>query len=161
MTSRTNKLRGLLTLLEEHTAGIHDEVSNGGLDVEAAVTVGRLLTLIVKQANAALDPLKESLREATITQTGGSPGHVTFKGAEGASCIVVIPQPTLTLRKDADVSKIKAALGDRFSDYFSETVVYAPQKDFRKVATAHPQEAITVMPAVDIIEGTPRVSFRD
>lgn len=160
MKTRITSTREALDTLHHVEASLMEALENASLDVDEAIDLGCLLSHTVNRALAALEPLKAMLREAAIAQGGGTPGTTTLLSPDGTKCLVVIPQPTLTVMKDADMEKVKAALGDLFRDYFTETLVYSPRKDFRKTATARPKESSLAMSVVDFIEGTPRVSFR-
>lgn len=153
-------LRKLAASLDQAAREIHRRTSQGKIPPEEATAVGSILTDLVKRANKALEPLKEGLREDALDRSKGHPGPVYFNAPDGSQCIVVIPKQMPAIRPDANVEQIKTALGDRFGQYFTEKVVFGVRKDF-STSTATPDEIKLVLQAIDINDGTPRVSFRD
>jgi hypothetical protein len=160
VSASTNKLMALLEALDTEAAAIQQAASTGHLTTDEAVSLGALLVLIEKRANKALGPLKTNLREAAVAKDGGEPGPYKFQAPDGSRCTVVIPTPVVKVRKDINMDRIKAMLGNRFTLYFTEKITYSPVKTFTKTAMANPQQSKPAMDAVDVTEGTPRVSFK-
>jgi len=127
-------------------------------DESEVIETGHALWLIVKEATEMLEPLKEELREAARKKST-KPGPVHLKSRNGTRCTVVIPQPQITLKKEADMGRAKRALGSRFGIYFEQHTHTTPQKDFTEVARANPKEARAALAVVDLVEGKPRVTF--
>lgn len=161
MDDTIKKLRGLLVALDEGSRAVHESSSSGKIETPEAVAVGSALAALVKKANKALEPIKEHLRKEALSESSGNPGPYHFQSSDGAHCVVVVPKQRVSLRKDADMSLVKTALGGRFPQYFDEKVVYTPCKGFNKVALSSVDDSKIVMGVVDLNEGTPRVSFRD
>lgn len=160
MDPRVKALRQQLAALEATTLDINSAVAQGSISLEDAVSLGVLLAGFVKKAGSSLEPLKMVLREEALAQEDGMPGPRYFTGRDGSKCTVVVPKTTLQIRKDIDIKKLKEDIGDAFDLFFLTKVKYVPRKDFPKVASNHTL-AKTALAAMDVIDGTPRVSFKE
>ena len=122
------------------------------------VAVGQRLWWIVKRANKALDVIKDRLR----IEGGGFNTSRRFESGEGSHCMVLCPPQKMVLRKDADISRLRAVLGDKFSDFIEESVQYKLRKDFPKlVKDCTGDETKALLESVDMVSGTPRITFKD
>jgi len=157
----TQTIRDLLATLTEEAQKIHKASAQGKLERDDAITTGRALTELIKMANSALEPIKTTLRKIAVEQAKGNPGPQNFEAPDGTKCVVVIPKPFVSIRKSASWAAIRASLGDRFGQYFTEHTVCSPRKNFHQTVKENPAEAGIALYAVDLTEGTPRVSFRD
>lgn len=139
----------------------------GNLDQEAGslvpaaslpelVAVGQRLWWLIKKADKALDVIKDRLR----TESGGI--SKKFESGEGSHCMVTYSAPKVTLRKDAEIPKLKAVLGAKFLDLFEESIKYKPRKDFQEAfKECSPEEMAVLLTAVDMTSDPPRISFKD
>jgi type 1 fimbria pilin len=76
--------------------------------------------------------------------------------------MVVCPAPKVSLRKETNIPRLKAALGDKFSDLFEEVTTVRPRKDFQELVKDCTQDEMqVVLTAVDLVADTPRVAFKD
>lgn len=165
MTTQSNSSRiSDLQKLVDTIAGIAHSVSvdlgAGQLGVDDQISIGHLLVSLAKTADKALDPIKVSMRNEALKR-GGSPGTVHLHSAHGANCTVSIPKPSLNVRKDADMDRLRALLGAKFDSYFETLMVFKPRPGFadRTASCTDPSERDAVIEAVKMDEGTPRVSF--
>ena len=155
MLSRLSDLKRALAAL----GNIDQEA--GSLVAQASVpdlvAVGQRLWWLIKKANKALEPIKERMR----AEAGGVTKK--FEAGDGtAHCMVICSVPKVSLRKDADITRLKAALGAKFSDLFDERVSYQPRKDFQElVKECSANEKQAVLSAVDMVSDPARISFKD
>lgn len=151
------KLHNLKTALAE-LGNIDQEAGNlvpqtGAPDL---VAVGQRLWWIIKKSNKALDVIKERLREEANGTT------TRFESGEGSHCMVICPAIKAVIRKDTDIPKLKTELGERFLDIFEEVVTYKLRKDFKdSMKFCTPQELLAVLRSTDMVEDTPRITFKD
>jgi hypothetical protein len=132
------------------------------------------LAVLADAVAKALNPLKERLREAGITELEGTSGSTHIEGADNTGKVTVtVPSPQIRFTKSADPEGLKAMLGDSFDIYFTTKVSYAPRKNIRDVVVARAKmmhkraadevmshaEAL-VMESIEEQQPTPRVSFK-
>ena len=129
--------------------------------VEELVEFGHKLWLLARRATAALEGVKEALRNEGVARGGGVPGSVSIDASDGSRCRVVVPKSGLVLKKGADIEGLKSALGDDFDAYFETVVTYKPRAGLRaKVASKGPTlQAQAILDAVSVVEGTPKIYF--
>ena len=153
-TERTLALRGLLIDLNRI---LRDSTE---IDSDEAIGMGWELWRLATRAKTALEPIKSIVREAAQQQINGS-GVVQLQGPDYTHCTVTFPESLPQLRKDVELETLRSVLGDAFGDLFSERPDVKPRKDFKKTVQAELNEADAkaVRAAVDLVEGTPRVSF--
>ena len=132
----------------------------GTAPVAELIAVGQRLWWIVDRANKILDLIKVRLRQ----EAAGTPGSSRFDSLPGDSAhALVVPQASsLNVRKDADVSGLATLLGDRFPEFFETVTTYRPRKDFQvRVASSPAAEQGALLEAVEMVDRTPRVVFKD
>lgn len=155
MTS-ADTLRNLVVVLSQLRPGTTQK------SISEQVEIGQLLWTLVRMANATLDPIKDTLRGTALKHRNNQPGSHTLDAPDGSRCTVTIPQPSVGLRKDADLDSLKATLGSNFDLLFETHVSYKPRKDLKvKVAVLPQPHQHAVLEVIDILNGTPRVSFND
>lgn len=141
------------------------------VDPERAAGVALLLARLNDEVLEALEGLKEVLRDHARQKLpdGETVGTVEIPGRfkeDDLGVVVVAFSPTqVKLDKKADLKRLKKTLGPAFSDYFEETITYAPHREFRErteaaLAGTQAAEARLALRAVKLSEATPRVSFK-
>jgi len=130
---------------------------------EDLVILGQRLWWLIKRATRTLDPIKARFRELAIQQASGVAGNQRFEATDGSHCIVVIQNVTPVVRKDSDMAKLRASIGDVLFDQCFDTVtVYKPKKNIQElVAGMPPDNANSIMSILDMADGTPKVMFKD
>jgi len=132
------------------------------LTTEERVQLGALLSAIGKQSDTALGPIKETLRTEALVQIGSPTGTHRFEAPGGASCTVVVPVPAVQVRKDFNMQGLKAVLGDTFPVLFEEVTAYKPREDFQAtVAVCQPDCQQAALAAVEVVDRTPKVHFKE
>ena len=82
------------------------------------IAAGARLWASIQSSNAALDVLKEHLRKEAL-KTQKTPGTVTIEGEGLSRALVVVPPPTLSLKKGADPSTHRSDFGRSFALIFA------------------------------------------
>lgn len=154
------RLRALLAELETEAEALHEAAKAGTLTVDDAVDIGVALVGLEKTAHGALSPIKDIVRQVALDETKGQPGTCRLETQGGSKCQVIVPSPTIKVRGTADMDALKTTLGDRFALFFNTQISYKPAAGFNKLAAYDPQGSRPALDAVDIIDGTPRVSFK-
>lgn len=130
----------------------------GTLEVSDAVTIGWELWHIIGAGHRAIEPIKQVMRARA--EADGRRGPILYRGDDGTTCQVVVPDPQPKLRQDADLDALRKALGDKYGDLFSENLQVQPRPKFESlVKDLTPEERDAVLHAVDLAPGTSRVSF--
>jgi hypothetical protein len=160
VSQRTQALRDLVETLESLALSIREEIARAAMDVDEALVLGHFLAVTVRRAAGAIEPIKSMLREEALAQDNGAPGPRHFKSPEGHKCVVVVPKPSLSIRKGTNISQLKEDLGKTFDMFFESKVQYKVRKEFDKVASGHDLTP-KAMAVIDFTEGTPRVSFKN
>lgn len=159
---KTATLRPLTYDLDQLGREVAAAIRLGDLSTEDQVVLGQLLWTISKRAVKALDPIKGSLRQVAVEDSGGVPGPVYLHGPDSTRCTVTVPQATVRVRKGTDMDELRKVLGDDFDKVFQATMQYRPRDDFKQqVSTLTPAQQRALLKVVDFSEGTPRVAFRD
>lgn len=97
--------------------------------LEERIELGLILWQTINKARKAIGPVKSDLREHALRIRDGQCSQVCITGHGTARCRVVIPEPTLRLREDADIAQLKTVLGDGFNAIFEERTRYLPRKE--------------------------------
>ena len=131
------------------------------LEIRDQVDLGCALSMVIKKSESALESLKAPLRKEALKISGGQSGNQLFKGSEGSRCRVQIFNPSIRLRKDANISYLKSLLGAQFEDLFEEVSLVNPRKDFQNSAEKIEDQTTlqSVMGSVDILADKPKVFF--
>ena len=130
--------------------------------IDVLVSLGCQLSSIVKNASDALEPIKQALRTEALNRNNGAPGVIQFDAPDDSCCIVTTPPPSIQVRKDVDMEKLKVFLGDAFDSLFEEVHCFKVRQEILvSVGKLKPDETKAVMEAVDLTEDPPRVSFKD
>jgi len=158
--SRVLELQDAVRLIDAVRMEIEQGIATLSLDDQ--IILGQRLWAARKRAEEALDPIKDNLRAEAVKQTGGKPGAAHLDATDGSRCTVSIPQPSLQVKKDADMAGLKTLLGGAFNDLFEEVVTYKPRKDLQTTApTLPPDQTKAVLGAVERVEPTPKVFFKE
>jgi len=132
------------------------------LSTEEQVAIGQRLSAVAKVASDTLDPIKENLRDQAVLKNKGASGLCRLEAPDGSECTVSIPTPSVVLRKDVDISSLKAQLGVLFDALIETITTYKPRTDIR-VKTASipdPVQKQALLGALDVNQGTPKVHFK-
>ena len=133
-------------------------------DSQRTVEAGIVLWTIIDQAEMALKPLKQTLRDQAVQETKGVPGNVTLVGTDPThQCTVVIPKSAFRV-SPGSIDTIRSAFGEvLFHDLFQEIVTYRTKPDFEE-QFAHlqsdPRRAQILSAAIVVEDRTPRVTFK-
>jgi len=131
-------------------------------DTAELVDIGQCLWGLADTANQSLVTVKARLRVLALARGDGAPGPRRFAGRDGEeTCLVTVPSRRVVLRKGTDIDRLRDLLGDQFDVYFDRKVKYAPRKDFQSRIVEMDDKALAaqLLDAVDVEDGTPRVSF--
>ena len=152
-SERVLYLRGLLADLHRLTADITPE----NIDCHEAVGIGRELWRLTDRAQKAINMVKDVVREAAPDSAGT---HRLY-GADGALCIVSVPEPQTVLRRDVDREDLRNLLGEGGFDRLFETRVRViPRKDFNEEVLVMDENYRQVaLDAVDTVSQPPRITF--
>lgn len=132
------------------------------LSPDDLIAFGQRLWWITKRVSKAFEPVKARLRDIALAQANGSPGTQRLAAEDGSHALVVIPPGSVSVRKDTDLERLRAVLGDRFGTVFEVVTTIRPRKDFRDaLAKLDPEQANAVMSVIDMTDSTPKVEFKD
>ena len=150
-------LEGARSLVRQASAQVREALPS--LDASEQVTLGYMLWDLGKQVSAALDPIKQSLREQASKEATKRPTTVTFSGHDDLACQVVFSRETIKVPA-SNMATLKDLLGDRFPALFRETISYKPAPNFQEALSALPEDVQRkVLQLVQVVESTPRVGF--
>ena len=127
-------------------------------DTASRVEAGSILWSLAEESKKALDDLKAHLREAAVKAVGPG-GTESFNGLLQGSAKVVVPGQSVKTRKGVDIDDLKAH--PSFSDVFQEVTTYKARRNAGEVVAdlPHGSERDAMLGSLDIVNGTPRVSF--
>jgi len=154
---------GVLDTIQRDLRAVVRDLARADLTTEERVQLGAALSAIGTQCDALVGPIKEALRAEALLLIGGPTGTHKFETSTGAVCTVVVPTPVVQVRKDADMQGLKTTLGaDAFAALFDEAVTFKPRPGFQEVVSSCPPDGQqAVMGAVEIVERTPKVHFKE
>lgn len=138
---------------------IDKDLDVAALTPDELLQVGQRIWWINKRLNKAFEPIKARLREIALA-TDPTPGSQRFESNDGSHAIVTIQNVAPTLRKDADMERVRSVLGSKFDEVFDITVSYRLRKDV-DVLALDPDEQTVVMQVLDIVDVPPKVAFKD
>lgn len=119
------------------------------------VDAGHALWLMSEQADDALAPIKERLRDEARRQGQGT---CVFAGNLTGRCQVVVPQPQPSVH---DAAALKAILGPSFHALFDTVVTYKVRPDFaERLLTLPDDQRQAIFQRMKMVDPTPRVSFK-
>ena len=156
-----------LCYLDDLFEDVKDAVSRGEISEIAGMAID--LATCNKAILERLEPLKVMLRDYAREQVDGTdlPNTHRIDADYGGHCVVTFPAKQLRMTKDADPEYLLEKLGqERFDTFFETKVSYKPRstQPFMKIANSFngtPELLNDVLSAVDMIEPTARVSFKD
>jgi len=130
-------------------------------DLNQMVEAGAILWQVQHAANKTLEAFKTKLRAEGVKRYEKTGEHEITIRSEDAWATIKIPNASVVVRKDADLSALRAKLGETFSDLFVRTVSYKTTSDFEeRAADVDPALRDELLAAIDRQENTPRISFR-
>jgi hypothetical protein len=134
------------------------------VDMPAKIETGSILWRIQHLANKALEQIKATMRAEGVRlfKTNGR-SEQTLKSHD-SWVTIKIPNRSIVLRKDADLSEIKALVGSSFGLFFDRVVTFKPTQDFEEQVAALSEDDPTlrdkILSMIDRQDNTPRISFR-
>ena len=158
MSTNTNKFNDPATVIKD-AKWISDDIDARPEDV---ANVACALAALSKQVDAALNPLKERLRDMAMPLIDGDHGHVNWSVPNG-DVSVTVPAPRFVPKRGADLAALREELGpDTFDTYFTTKVSYGLRKDIDDVVKTRVAsvEIPKVMSVIQRDEPTPRVGFK-
>ena len=132
--------------------------------LEERIAAGARLWNLIEEAEAALSPLKASLREEARARLGNDPGAVHLDGEGMTRAVVTVPRPSYTVAKGTDMPAVKQLLGPAaFEALFEEVVSYkvrASTINAGKIASLNPSARDAALSVIVQVDPTPRVAFK-
>lgn len=153
--------------LKETGRQINENLS--ALSVEDVVSLGVALRSVLAASEPTHEALKGRVRLAALAEilaeAGKLSGTHNFNAPDGSRCSVQIPEAALQVAKSADMAALIPVVGEgTFKTFFKETVIYTPREDFQervKSETLSDSVRTALLSVVEMVEGTPRVSFKE
>jgi len=145
------------TLRRQALAFVRDLADEGRSTQETAqlVDIGHALWSISDEADRAIAPIKESLRQ---TAKQHNEENVLIKGASGHSCKVTLPKPNPFVK---DAGSLRAVLGESFDLLFDTVTTYKVRSDFaERLLTLPSDQQQAILRRMVFLDPTPRVSFK-
>jgi len=103
--------------------------------------------------------LQEEAKDALRTLVPTNPGQHTLT-VQGATCVITVPEPQLTLRDEVPVAFLRERLGDQFHRVFKVTETVTLRGDPQE-AGLDPDTLKLVMASLDMVAHKPRVTFQN
>jgi len=129
-------------------------------DTPHRVEAGSVLWAIAEDLKKSLDDLKKHLREQAVQAVpAGESGTEKFNGLQSGSAKVVVPSESVKPRKGANIVGLKTH--PSFTDVFEEVTTFKARRNAAEVVAGlpHGEERTAMLESLDIVNGTPRVSF--
>lgn len=151
MTNATDQVAGDLAIARDPHARLEDRIAAGA----------RLWNLI-NEAEGALAPLKEHLRDEARAQLGNDPGSIHLEGSGMTRAVVTVPRPSYSVTKVTDMPALKQLLGAAFDGLFEEVTTYKVRgvPASGKIASLTPEARNAALAAITQADPTPRVAFK-
>jgi len=151
-----------LTLMTEIEDRIDQLSSLVESNMEDAVEVGAILSVLIKKTASIQEGFKGIIREEAVRRLNHAPGTVHIDGQDRGSVSVTVSTPKLQLVKDVDVGLLVKVLGEDFDHYFDTRIQYIPRKMVSDlIETMEDGTPKTVLlSSLYENEGTPRVFFK-
>ena len=130
--------------------------------LEARVAAGARLWDLIEKAGDALAPLKEMLRAEGRARLGNTPGSEVIEGTGMTRAVVTVPKPSYQVAKGADMSAVRAEIGEQaFAQLFEEVTTYKVRaSNLNKIASLHPGQSQAALAVITQVDPTPRVAFK-
>lgn len=145
------------TLRRQAVALVREIADEGKAEQDTAllVDIGHALWLVSDEAERAITPFKDRLRDEA-KKVGDE--IVLLRGFSGQPCKVVVSKPIPTVpRADA----LKPLLGDAFDLLFETVTTYKVRENFADTLLTLPTEQQqAILRRMKMIDPTPRVSFK-
>jgi hypothetical protein len=155
-----------LCYLDDLFEDVKEAVARGDLSEIAGCALD--LALCNKAILDKLEPLKDLLREEARDRASPElPTSVRIDAEGGGHCVVTFPAKQMRLSKEADCAWLLERLGAaRFDEFFETRTTYKPRgkQPFVRVANSFdgtPELLSDLLNSIDMVEPTPRVSFKD
>jgi len=159
------KLKRLEQLRVEITAALDEltSLADQAETPEEIVSVAWLLWDLGERAKQGVGPLKDKLRIIGAEAAKHRPGAVRLASLSGKPhAQITIPKPQLALRKDVNISQLRAFLGtEDFERLFTSKTTYKPNQKALKqeLKTAGPERKAILLNSLDQVSSTVRVGF--
>jgi len=160
MTIPSNKLFNDFNELLDDAA---DLAKRGGSADDLATTAVELARHI-KQAQAALEPLKTLIRDLARSERKDGEHHIGYPVSNGRVS-VTFPESRYAARRDMDWDKARDDLGADFTTFFREVTTVRTQTAIEdlliaEMERAQDSNADTILKYIEKDEPTPRVGFK-
>ena len=139
---------------------LNNEAVFAKLTPDELLQIGQRIWWMTKRLNRAFEPIKCRLRELALATSNGVPGSQRFESPDGSHAIVTVQPVAPTLRKEADMERVRAILGSKFDEVFDTTITYRLRKDV-DVLSLEQDEQDAVMVVLDMTDNPPKVAFKD
>lgn len=152
MTSPSNRVAHDLSVARDPRAPLEERIAAGA----------RLWSLI-NEAEEALAPLKQSLREEARARLGNDPGSIHLEGEGMTRAVVTVPKTAYAVAKGTDMPALKQLIGNEvFSALFEEITTYKVKgvPNTGKIAHLSSQGVSAALAAISQVDPTPRVAFK-
>jgi len=131
--------------------------------LEARIAAGARLWSLINEAEEALAPLKQSLREEARARLGNDPGSIHLDGTGMTRAVVTVPKASFTVAKGTDMPALKQLIGsETFSALFEEVTTYKVKgvPNTGKIAHLDSRGVSAALSAIVQVDPTPRVAFK-
>lgn len=145
------------TLRRQAVALVREIADEGKAEQDTAllVDIGHALWLVSDEAERAIAPLKDRLRDEA-KKVGEE--IVLLRGYSGQPCKVVVSKPIPSVPRADD---LKPLLGDTFDLLFETVTTYRIRENFADILLTLPTEQQqAILRRMKMIDPTPRVSFK-
>ena len=152
-----------ITFVQNELNSVGDEIERflASIPIDDLIMIGLGLWKIEKRVKTVFEKIKIRFRDEAITRSNGKSGSIVFGPVERATAHVAIPVSKPTIKKGADMGTLRSRIGDKFTELFEETTVWAVRKDFAEVGSnLTPEEASAVMTVIEMTDGTPSVYLK-
>lgn len=113
----------------------------------------------IETAKAALDPIKDHLRDKAVADLGGKPGAITYDGDNLSLAVVVVPGVAIRATDKFNAQEAQQVLGANFDRIFKVGVT--PRSEALEVINTLPiAKRHYLSGVVSMDNGKPRVSLR-
>ncbi len=139
------------------------KLQGGGIDAITETAVA--LAAHIRDAQAALEPLKEMIRDLARVDRAEEGGHHVGYEAPNGRVSVTFPKQRYEARKGMDWAKARKSLGSDFDVYFTTVTTVRTRPDINDLLSAemerlHDGNAEEILQFVELDEPTPRVGFK-
>lgn len=137
------------------------DLAKRGGSADALATCAVELARHIRDAQAALEPLKSLIRDLAYSERKSLDQHHVGYPVPNGRVSVTFPERRYEARKDIDIAAAREDLGAEFPVYFREVVTYRTQPDVKAILeTQTHTEAAKVLKHLQLDEPIARVGFK-